>query len=71
MDHTDSFWFIVGSQTLYSEDVLTTAASRAARLCKSRHCGVLAMRKHFSITLPTALPSISFGRVTIRRCSAL
>ena len=24
------FWFIVGSQTLYGEDVLTTVANRAA-----------------------------------------
>ena len=25
------FWFVVGSQTLYGEDVLTTVANRARR----------------------------------------
>ena len=30
------FWFIVGSQTLYGEDVLTTVANRAEEMARER-----------------------------------
>ena len=32
MERNYEFWFVVGSQTLYGEDVLATVASRASEM---------------------------------------
>ena len=34
------FWFVVGSQTLYGEDVLTTVARRAEEMAQKPCCRI-------------------------------